>query len=263
VKDIPSVLSAYEAKGRDLIQRRCAPATTLQDLSDAFQSLLPTSVKELQELSKFFERQMLLCRDSGAYFLGCLAGAAMIESCLLLFCVLEKSAVERTRCFCGSRKNNQSYEETINRWTLKDLIPVAEELQWVGPTVVEQELVQALVDGYREMLPEARPDLSAEDLGAILRSLKDRPDLALLFLIQSMRNLMHGGRCLRLKKQLWSKDFDEWSKLLMILAAEIRDCLILRLEAAFRVYLTDLVSTPEGARSVVDVAGKFMKKSKL
>lgn len=258
MKDIASVVSGYEARGQELM-RRFAPSANPEDLINAFEGLLPDSAKELQELCKFFEREMLLCRDAGAYFLGCLSGAAMIESFLLLFCLLEKASVERTRSFHSNKKKKQPYEEVLTRWTLKELIPLAEELEWIGSKAVEPELVKALVDGYREMLPAAKPGLADNNLNAALRLLEERPDVVLLSLMQSMRNLVHGGRCVRLRKQLWSKDFSDWAKLVMVLTVEVRDCMILQLEAAYKRYIMDLMNTSEGVAALAALCNRFVK----
>jgi hypothetical protein len=258
MKDITSVIGAYETRGQELI-RRLAPLTDQKDLLDALGGLLPESAKELQELCKFFEREMLLCRDAGAYFSGCLSGAAMIESFLLLFCLLEQSAVERSRTFHSNKKKKHPYKEVLALWTLKDLIPLAEELQWIGPKTVEPELVKALVDAYREMLPAAKPGLADHELNSALRSLEERPDVVLLSLMQSMRNLVHGGRCVRLRKRLWSEDFSEWAKLVMVLTVEVRDCMILRLEAAYKQYATDLMNTSEGVTAFSALYNRFVK----
>jgi hypothetical protein len=204
---------------------------------------------------------MLRCKTAEAYFSGCLAGAAMIESFLLSICILEKSKVERTNTFRGfSNKKNRSYEQAVLYWTLKDLIPLTEELEWIGPTVVEQDLVTALVDGYYEMISTGRPDVTKESLEALTSSIKKRPDVALLVLMQSMRNLVHGGRCIRLKKRVGSDDFSEWAKLVMIVTVEIRDCLIIRLSSIYERYFGELVNSTEGMFALVNTFAKLKSK---
>lgn len=251
MKDIGSIIKADEVKAKELIRQVLGPSADFGVMSKAAETLLPESTRELQELCKFYEEEMVRCRDAGAYFFGCLAGAAMIESFLLSICILERKAVEGSGSFKNSRKGvNRAYEQIVLHWTLKDLIPLAEELEWIGPTVVDEDLVTALVDGYREILPIAKPDITDEGLEAVLNTLKARPDVALLVLMQSMRNLVHGGRCVRLRKRLASTDFSDWAKLVMVLTVEIRDCLILRLKSIYQRYFTDLLSSPAGVSAL-------------
>jgi hypothetical protein len=261
VKDINSIIKAYEAKGREMANLVFGSSVNLSDLSTAFQNLLPESARELQELCKFYEAEMLRCRDSGAYFSGCLAGAAMTESFLLLLCFLEKTTVEKTKGFQSSKKKGKNYDQVIVHWTLKELIPLTEELDWITPAVVDRELVKALIDGYREILPMVKPDIKDEDVQAVLSLIEKRPNAAMLHLMQSMRNLVHGGRCVRLRKQLWSDDFSDWAKLVMVLTVEIRDCLILRLQDAFKRHLTTLADSPEGLTALTNLFMRFSRVS--
>jgi hypothetical protein len=194
---------------------------------------------------------MLLCRDANANFSGCLAGAAMIEAFLLLFCVLDEPAVKRAKSFHAFAKKNKPYADLVAHWTLKELIPLSEELQWIGATVVEKDLVTALVDGYYEMLPMARPGITQEEMGKLAEALRKHPDVALLLLMQSMRNLVHAGRCIRLRKNLPSDDFSDWAKLIMVLTVEIRDCLILRLSSVYQQYFVGMVNSPDGVAAIL------------
>jgi hypothetical protein len=247
MKDIASLVKSKEAAGRELLGRILGPNADFEAVSMTALALLPEATKELQELCVFFEGEMLRCRDGGAYFAGCLAGAAMIESFLLSICILERKAVEDSRYFRSLKKNkNLAFEKITPHWTLKELIPLTEELEWIGPETVDLQLVTALVEGYREMLPVARPGMTDQDMVTFLSDLKERPDVALLELMQSMRNLVHGGRCLRLRKRLASADFADWAKLVMIVTVEIRNCLLTRLQSIYGRYLRELANSPEG-----------------
>jgi|SRR5450755_25699 hypothetical protein len=262
MKDIASLIKADEVKAKELLKQVLGPSADFGTMSKVVEELLPESTRKLQELCIFYENEMVRCRDAEAYFFGCLAGAAMIESFLLSISVLERKAVEGSRSFQTSRKKvNRAYEQTALHWTLKDLIPLAEELEWIGPTVVDKDLVLALVEGYREILPIAKPDITDESLEAVLDTLKRRPDVAFLVLMQSMRNLVHGGRCVRLRKQLASTGFSDWAKLVMILTVEIRDCLILRLRSIYPRYLTDLLSSPAGLSALAKLLVRVVEPS--
>ncbi len=257
MKDISAIVKARREKGDTMVRQVFGTHVNFEDVSKALPELFPSSATELQSLSKFFEEEMLRCRDAGAHFSGCLAGAAMIESFLLFICILEKAAVERTKTFQSSNKKNRAYEQVVVHWTLKELIPITEELEWIGPKVVDPDLITALVDGYNEMLPAAKPGITEEDLQALSAEITKRPDLALLVLMQNMRNLVHGGRCVRLRKNLASEDFSDWAKLVMVVTVEIRDCLILRLESIYRRYFLNLINTPRGLGMLAGLLGRF------
>jgi hypothetical protein len=244
MKDIHAMLKAQETYSSELMGQIFGEHINSQDVTRIVQGLLPESFKELQNLCRFFEKEMAICREAGAYFSSCLAGAAMIESFLLSICLLEETAVRHSKSFQTFKKKNKPYKDTIVCWTLKELIPIAEEIQWVNPAVVNQDLVKVLIDSYYQIIPTAEPGVSEEDLKVMMKSLGNRPDVALLCLMQSMRNLVHGGRCIRLEKKLASKDFSDWAILVIALTAEIRDCLVVRLNAVYHRYFSELLSSP-------------------
>jgi hypothetical protein len=247
MKDIVSIIENKKIKAYEQITKFLGPTVDLEQLSKVAQSLFPKSVKALQELSVFFEQEMLRCRNSEAYFSACLSGAAMIESFLLAICILDEIEVTKTTVFKNlTKKKSQPYENIVSYWTLKEFIPVAEELDWIGVNVVDKQLVSTLIEGYREMLPAAKPGITEESIHSVAQLLINHPDIAFLTLMQNMRNLVHGGRCIRLRKNLASADFRDWAKLVLILIVEIRDCLILRLDTIYQKYMRNQLNSPEG-----------------
>ena len=258
MKDMPSILKAEEAKARDLIAKTFGPSVDFQAFSEVAQSLFPSPIRELQSLCIFYENEMIRCRDAKAYFSACLAGAAMIESFLLLLSVLERTDVERTTAFQQFSKTNQPYENAVLGWTLKHLIPVTEELEWIRHTV-DEDLVAALTSAHNEIAPIVRPGITPEEVATGAAGIKAHPDTAFLGLMQSMRNLVHAGRCVRLKKNLGSEDFADWAKLVTVLTVEIRDCLILRLKATYRQHFMNLMNSPMGLDAIIKLLNAIGK----
>ena len=76
--------------------------------------------------------------------------------------------------------------------------------------------------------------------------------------MQSMRNLVHGGRCVRLRKKLDTQDFAEWAQLVMMLTGEIRDCLILKLKPISQEYLNNLLNSQSGRDTAMMLASSIL-----
>lgn len=249
-----------EAKAKAAIEKTFGSFLSFQDIAAAAQNVFPREVQDLQALGVFFEGEMLRCRDAKTYFSGCLAAAAMIESCLLLFSLLDRAEVKRTAVFKKLSKPTKTYEESVLRWTLKELIPVAEELNWIRHSI-QPSAIKVLIKLHEELAPAARPGITPQEIVAGTRYIETHADLALLHLTQSMRNLIHGGRCVRLRKKLDTADFAEWAQLVMVLTVEIRDCLILRLKDVSRQYLADVLSSPEGKSAVMKIVTSMLSKA--
>jgi len=67
-----------------------------RSLDQLLDDLLPPKMALLQRLAVRYEKEMLACRDGKAYFSACVLAAAMLESLLLLLCLLNRVAVEKT-----------------------------------------------------------------------------------------------------------------------------------------------------------------------
>lgn len=251
-RDINAYLMAERAKANDGITKVFGSSIDFEALASAAQDLFPCEVRELHALGVFYEGEMFRCRDAKAYFSGCLAGAAMIESYLLLFAILDRSQVEKTAAFPKVKKPKGTYEETVLRWTLKQLIPITQELGWIRHTI-QPTAISVLLELYSDLAPVVSPGITAAEIDAGSTYLKQHPDLALLHLMQSMRNLVHGGRCVRLSKKPHTDDFAEWAQLVMVLTVEIRDCLILRLKSVSQKYLVGLLNSLNGLTSVIEL----------
>jgi len=251
-RDINAYLRAEEAKTNDAIAKMFGSSVAFEDLATAAQDLFPREVRELHALGVFYEGEMFRCRDAKAYFFGCLAGAAMIESYLLLFSIFDRSQVEKTATFQKMQKSTRTYEETVLGWTLKQLIPITQELGWIRHDI-QSTAISVLLELYRDLAPVVRPGITTAEIDASSIYLEKHPDLALLHLMQSMRNLIHGGRCVRLSKKLYTDDFAEWAQLVMVLTVEVRDCLILKLKSVSQKYLIGLLNSPDGLASVIEL----------
>jgi hypothetical protein len=84
-RDINALIKAEEITARAAAEKIFGDLVSFQEITTIAQDLFPREVQELQALGIFYESEMIRCRDAKAYFSGCLAAAAMIESCLLLF----------------------------------------------------------------------------------------------------------------------------------------------------------------------------------
>src|SRR5947208_6661350 len=124
-RDINALIKAEEIKAKAAIEKMFGGLLSFQEIAITAQDLFPSEVKELQALGVFFEGEMIRCRDAKAYFSGCLAAAAMIESCLLLFSFLDRATVARTALFKRLSKPSKTYEQIVLPWTLKGSIAVA------------------------------------------------------------------------------------------------------------------------------------------
>jgi hypothetical protein len=114
-RDISALIAADETSARSAIEKAFGGLVSFQELAAAAQGLLPPEARELQALGVFFESEMIKCRDVRAYFSGCLAAAAMIESCLLFFSFLDKAHVSQTAAFKKLSKPGKTYDEVILR----------------------------------------------------------------------------------------------------------------------------------------------------
>jgi len=256
-RDINALIKAEEIKAKAAIEKMFGGLLSFQEIAITAQDLFPSEVKELQALGVFFEGEMIRCRDAKAYFSGCLAAAAMIESCLLLFSFLDRATVARTALFKRLSKPNKTYEEIVLPWTLKELIPVAEEVDWIRHSV-QPEAIKVLVALHEELAPAVRPGITPAEVAAGAKYIETHADLALLHLMQSMRNLVHGGRCVRLRKKLDTQDFAEWAQLVMMLTGEIRDCLILKLKPISQEYLNNLLNSQSGRDTAMMLASSIL-----
>jgi len=259
-RDINAYIAAEETEARATLEKAFGGLLSFQDIATAAQDLFPPEIRELQALGVFFEGEMIRCRDAKAYFSGCLAAAAMIETFLLLYSFLDKTEVSRTVLFRKLSKPSKTYEEVVLRWTLKELIPVAQELDWIRRSV-QPAAVSVLVKLHEELAPAVRPGITSAEIAAGAKYIETHPDLALLHLMQSMRNLVHGGRCVRLRKNLDTPEFAEWAQLVMLMTAEIRDCLILKLKSISQHYLNEELKSAAGQAKLVTLTTSILAKA--
>jgi hypothetical protein len=259
-RDINALIKAEEITARAAAEKIFGDLVSFQEITTIAQDLFPREVQELQALGIFYESEMIRCRDAKAYFSGCLAAAAMIESCLLLFSFLDTSNVARTAFFNKVSKPNKKYEEIAVRWTLKELIPIADELGWIRHSV-QPEAIKVLVPLHTDLAPIVRPGITAQEIVGQVRYIETHADLALLHLMQSMRNLVHGGRCIRLRKKLDTQDFSEWAQLVIVLTGEIRDCLILKLKPISQQYLSNLLNSADGQIAAMKLARSIFARA--
>ncbi len=166
------------------------------------------------------------CDKAKAYFSGCLSGAAMIEAFLLMLCWLNKDEVIATAAYSKHAKTRR-FDAVWGSLSLELLIEIAETLKWVPPDLVKTELSSAIASSYEEIAISKGLDTEAIAQGK--QALLLHPATALFGLMRDLRNCLHAGRWIRQNKAFSPEPFDEWSHLGVVLIAEIRDCLIIKM----------------------------------
>ena len=170
------------------------------------------------------ETEMITCDKERAYFSGCLMGAAMNEALILLLCLLFEDRVKQTRHYAKAQKR-ETFAAMVGNWKFEHLIRVVDELQWIPNDVVAPEMRAQLADVYRELMPTSYPEMSTEEINAGAGEFTTRPGLAMLRLVQELRNSIHAGQWIRGQRVLDLTHFEGWCRVAIRISAEIRDCL--------------------------------------
>jgi len=109
---------------------------------------------------------MLKCLGAGAYFAGCLMGAALNEALLSLVCLFYQNEVKSTKQYEWSTKKGRgrTVQDLVGSWKLDQFIRVAEELSWVPSGVVAPEYSGPLADVYKEIAPVLNPSMTPDEI---------------------------------------------------------------------------------------------------
>jgi hypothetical protein len=230
-----------------------------RDLTQMLREIMDPKQLAIYELALRCETETLKCERAGAYLAGCLMGAAMIEAFLSLLCLFYKAEVVTTKHYKGAEPR-ETYETMVGNWKFEHLIRIAKELSWIPHNVVSLQVIVALIDVYRELMPMSDPDLSPEMLELGVAEFEDDPGIAMLRLIQSLRNSIHSGQWIRSGRVPDASHFDGWCQISIRLAGEVRNCLIHLMTTKNLSLLNDAVETYnaqiESLRSVLIQAGK-------
>jgi hypothetical protein len=223
---------------------------SLDELAD-LKKLLPEEFRKLQDLCLFLEADFLKCDKAKAYFSGCLSGAAMIEAFLLMLCWLNKDEVTTTAAYRKHAKT-RDFDIAWGSLSLETLIEIAETLKWIPTDLVKMELKNAIALDYEEMA--VAKGLDTEAIAREKEFLFLRPTITLFDWIRELRNCLHAGRWIRQKKAFNPEPFDEWSHLGIVLIAEIRDCLVIKMTKDIQAKFTKSVAEMESSIAKLQAA---------
>lgn len=188
-------------------------------------SIMDPKLVAVYELALRCETEMYKCEQAGAYLAGCLMGAAMNEACLSLLCLSYKADVQKTHHYRNA-KLRETYEAMVGHWKFEHLIRVAKELGWMPNDVVDAPTVAALLEAYRELMPASYPTISQAEIETGEAEFHTSPGIAMLKLIQELRNSIHSGNWIRGKRRLDDSHFDGWCRIAIRVSAETRNCLL-------------------------------------
>jgi hypothetical protein len=151
-------------------------------------------------------------------------GAAMNEALIALLCLLFEDRVKQTQFYLKAQQR-ETYAAMVGNWKFEHLIRVVDELSWIPGDVLAPEMLAALVEVHRELMPVSYPDMPAEEIEARAGEFKKRPGTAMLRLIQDLRNSIHAGAWIRANRVLDITHFEGWCRVAIHVSAEIRNCL--------------------------------------
>lgn len=216
-----------------------------------FKDFLPENFRKLHDLCLFLEAEFLKCDKAKAYFSGCLSGAAMIEAFLLMLCWLNKDEVIATAVYRKHAKARQ-FDAVWGSLSLELLIEIAETLKWIPSDLVKADLSMAIALSYEEIA--ISKGLDTEAIAEGKQALLHHPATALFGLMRDLRNCLHAGRWIRQNKAFSPEPFDEWSHLGVVLIAEIRDCLIIKMTRDIQAKFAKSVAELEGSIAKLQAA---------
>jgi hypothetical protein len=202
--------------------------TDAKSWDELVEGLMPPDLRLLKRLVTFYEAEMLRCRDSKAYYAGCVMGAAMLESLLLMLC-MEKISDVRSTSVLADRANVEDRELKRKLYSLgfEDLINISAELNWLPKDLISDEWKQGLAEAFKEVVIENRVHMSKMDREQRASALTETPAYSLMLLLNQLRNRIHGGRWLKEGRKFTSEEaLSEWAQAAIVGAAHIRDCYI-------------------------------------
>lgn len=214
-----------------IFRRLFGKSVETKDVTDLLRTIMDPTQLVIYDLALQCETEMLRCNDAGAYFAGCLMGAAMNEALLSLMSLFYAKEVQGTQQYSWSTRKGKrgAFEEVVGFWKLDQLIKVAEELRWIPNDVVAPQFVMPLSNVYRELSSAADPSLSRAEMDKGAASFKSAPGLAMLRMVQELRNSIHPGIWIRSGNVLNGFHVDGWCRIAIHVSGEIRNCLIRRI----------------------------------
>jgi hypothetical protein len=154
-------------------------------------------------------------------------GAAMNEALLSLLCMLYEDEVKKTPQFARSARKagTRTFRKVVGAWAFDQFINVAEQLSWIPNDVVAPEFVLPLSDAYSELTAISHPELLPPEIEKRANAFRTSPGSAMLRMLQDLRNTIHSGKWIR-GERLFNVAHVDWCRIAILVAAEIRSCLI-------------------------------------
>lgn len=208
-----------------LVGERFGWDTNSRETTDLIRQLMKPMQLAIYDFTVVCETQMLKCDKAGAYLAGCMMGAAMNEALLSLLCLFYEESVKETRHY-KTATQRETYEAMVGNWKFEHLIRIAAELKWIPNDVVKPELIACLKDVYIELTPIDYPHMKQGEIDKGAEEFDTNSGIALLRLIQELRNSIHSGKWIRGGRNLIPSNLDDWCRVSIYVSAEVRDCLI-------------------------------------
>ncbi|MEG9437814.1 hypothetical protein JAO29_16830 [Edaphobacter sp. HDX4] len=147
------------------------------------------SVCALIEVAMFYLEELGRCNDSSAFFAAGCVGTSALEAILIIACVRQQNQIVQTKAWKAfahrNRKRGVLFKDLIYWIELGVLVSIGEEVGWFPIDDSIQNLFAAADEGWEEALAEI-PSLGLNPREAIRR-------------LQSFRNFLHPGKCVREK----------------------------------------------------------------
>jgi hypothetical protein len=199
-----------------------------EELSSSMRRFMDPKELEMFDLAIYLEGETIRAQNAGAHLAACLMGASMNEAFLALMCLKYETDVMETKQYKYStqKKKARAFREVLGDWKLEQFITVAEEREWIPADIVSEDVKVALAEGFRELMPITRPEMTEEEISSGAASFFAYPGTAMLRMTQKLRNAVHAGRWMRGKTPFVAEHFEEWCQFATRLSGEIRDCLL-------------------------------------
>ncbi len=121
-----------------------------------FAELTESEFNDLGRISRFYYHQAEKCSETKAYLAGCvMLGAALEANLVAMVCCFPE---EVSRC-CKLPKNKNGKAKPVLAWTLRQLLDIAKELDWLPSKLIESEewdSKKAHIGDWSDILRELR-----------------------------------------------------------------------------------------------------------
>jgi hypothetical protein len=184
----------------------------------------------LWDLMTFWQREMIRCHDAEAHFSAMVSSVLLNEAMLSLMCLMHEGEVVETIQFRRSTEKDpeESLNSVLQRWTLKQLINVASQLQWLPASLIDRATKDELENALNEVLNDPIPGEFSVVAAEWKQALEEDAGLAMLKLTQDLRNYVHPHRWMARQSSMESESFLHWCRIATKLSNEVHAALVFR-----------------------------------